>query len=56
MTVHLVYRSYGGDNDKDRPRWFGKLLCAASFVRAAHEAACGCTGSTTGPSLRTGCA
>lgn len=38
MTVHLVYRSYGGDNDKDRPRWFGKLLCAASFVRAAHEA------------------
>ncbi|WP_312720495.1 hypothetical protein [Mobilicoccus sp.] len=38
MTTHLVYRSYGGENTKSRPAWFSKLLCAASFARAAEAA------------------
>ena len=38
MAVHLIYRSYGGENDKGRPSWFSKLLCAASFARAAQAA------------------
>ncbi|MDO5629703.1 MAG: hypothetical protein Q4G43_15415 [Mobilicoccus sp.] len=38
MTVRLIYRSYGGENLKSRPEWFSKLLCAASFARAAGRA------------------
>lgn len=38
MTTHLIYRSYGGENSKSRPGWFSKLLCAASFARAAEQA------------------
>ncbi|TXR56977.1 hypothetical protein [Quadrisphaera setariae] len=34
MTLRVVYRSYGGDNHKDRPRGYSKLLCLQSFVRA----------------------
>jgi hypothetical protein len=34
MTLRAVYRSYGGDNRKDRPQGYSKLLCLQSFVRA----------------------
>lgn len=35
MTLHLVYRSYGGENFKRRPAYYSKMLTLASFVRAA---------------------
>lgn len=38
MALHLIYRSYGGDNGKTRPPWFSKTLAAASFSRAAERA------------------
>ena len=34
-TVHLVLRSYGGENLKRRPAYYSKLLALTSFVRAA---------------------
>lgn len=33
--IHLVLRSYGGENDKNRPPYYSKLLALTSFVRAA---------------------
>jgi len=33
--LHIVFRSHGGDNDKDRPGFYSKLLGLASLVRAA---------------------
>lgn len=36
MTLHLVYRSYGGENLKRRPAYYSKTLTLASFVRAAQ--------------------
>jgi hypothetical protein len=36
--LHVVYRSHGGENAKDRPRFYSKLLTLASLVRAAEEA------------------
>jgi hypothetical protein len=33
-----VYRSYGGENMKDRPAYYSKLSCLLSFLRAADEA------------------
>jgi hypothetical protein len=33
--LHIVFRSHGGDNDKDRPQYYSKLLGLASLVRAA---------------------
>lgn len=38
MALRLIYRAYGGDNEKVRPPWFDKLLAAASFARAAQVA------------------
>jgi hypothetical protein len=35
MTLHLVYRSYGGENFKRRPFYYSKMLALISFVRAA---------------------
>lgn len=35
MTQRLVYRSYGGENRKDRPHYYSKILTLISFVRAA---------------------
>lgn len=35
MRLHLVYRSYGGENLKHRPAYYSKLLTLTSFVRAA---------------------
>jgi hypothetical protein len=34
-TLHLVYRSYGGENIKNRPEFYSKMLTLASFARAA---------------------
>ena len=36
-TVHLVLRSYGGENLKRRPSYYSKLLALTSFVRAASR-------------------
>jgi hypothetical protein len=36
-TLHLVYRSYGGENAKGRPAYYSKVLTLASFVRAAER-------------------
>ena len=35
MTHRLVYRSYGGENRKQRPDYYSKVLTLTSFVRAA---------------------
>lgn len=32
--IHLVLRSYGGDNQKRRPPYYSKLLALVSFIRA----------------------
>lgn len=36
-TVHLVLRSYGGENLKRRTSYYSKLLALTSFVRAASR-------------------
>jgi hypothetical protein len=36
-VLHIVYRSYGGENTKGRPPYYSKLLALASFVRAFGE-------------------
>lgn len=35
MTLHVVYRSCGGENRKNRPVFYSKALALASFVRAS---------------------
>lgn len=35
--LHVIYRSYGGENTKGRPEYYSKRLCLASFVRAAAQ-------------------
>ncbi len=35
--IHLVLRSYGGENDKNRPPYYSKLLALMSFIRAASR-------------------
>jgi hypothetical protein len=37
VTLHLVYRSYGGGSFKQRPFYYSKMLALISFVRAATE-------------------
>lgn len=32
--LHIYYRSTGGDNRKDRPPYYSKMLCLQSFLRA----------------------
>lgn len=39
MTLHLIYRSYGGENTKHRPPYYSKWLTLCSFVRAVEELA-----------------
>jgi hypothetical protein len=34
--LHVVMRSYGGENMKDRPAYYSKLTCLASVIRAAR--------------------
>ena len=36
--LRLVYRSYGGENWKNRPAWYSKRLVLVSFVRAVRQA------------------
>jgi len=38
LELRLVYRSYGGENQKRRPPYFSKLLTLVSFLRAASRA------------------
>lgn len=38
MRLCVVLRSYGGDNDKNRPDFYSKDLALASFLRAARTA------------------
>jgi hypothetical protein len=40
MTLRVVYRSYGGDNEKDRPAYYGKPLALRSLLRAAAAVEC----------------
>ena len=35
--IHLVLRSYGGENNKNRPPYYSKLLGLISFIRAASR-------------------
>jgi hypothetical protein len=35
--LHIIYRSYGGENTKDRPAYYSKLLSMLSLVRAVEE-------------------
>lgn len=35
MTLHVVYRSHGGENRKGRPDWYSKQLALLSLARAA---------------------
>jgi hypothetical protein len=37
MKLHVIYRSYGGENRKSRPAYYSKLLALASFVRAVDQ-------------------
>ena len=36
--LHVVYRSYGGENTKGRPDFYSKLLALTSFARAVATA------------------
>jgi hypothetical protein len=36
--LHIVYRSYGPENRKDRPPYYNKLLALTSLVQAAEDA------------------
>lgn len=38
MALHIVCRSYGGENQKGRPDYYSKLLSLLSLLRAAEEA------------------
>lgn len=35
--LHIIYRSYGGENAKGRPAYYSKALAIASMLRAAEE-------------------
>ncbi len=34
QPLHIFYRSTGGDNKKNRPPYYSKMLCLMSFLRA----------------------
>ncbi|HEY2735923.1 MAG TPA: hypothetical protein VGI70_18125, partial [Polyangiales bacterium] len=36
-TLRIIYRSYGGENQKGRPPYYSKLLALASLVRAREQ-------------------
>ena len=36
MRLRIIYRSYGGENMKDRPPYYGKTLALQSLLRAAE--------------------
>lgn len=35
--LHVIYRSYGGENMKGRPQYYSKLLALMSFVRSFQQ-------------------
>jgi hypothetical protein len=35
--IHIIYRSYGGENRKSRPDYYSKWLALLSFVRAVQQ-------------------
>jgi hypothetical protein len=35
--LHVIYRSYGGENTKGRPAYYSKLLSLVSFIRAFRQ-------------------
>lgn len=35
--LHVIYRSYGGENRKGRPDYYSKRLALASFIRAVEQ-------------------
>jgi hypothetical protein len=37
IGLHVVYRSYGGENTKGRPAYYGKLLALSSLLRAVSN-------------------
>lgn len=37
IGLHVVYRSYGGENTKDRPAYYSKLLALSSLLRAVSN-------------------
>ena len=39
--LHVIYRSYGGENRKGRPDYYSKMLSLASLVRSFREVAPG---------------
>jgi hypothetical protein len=49
MSVHIVYRSHGGENTKDRPAYYSKLIALASCARAAEAAGVDITFINDGP-------
>jgi hypothetical protein len=38
MSLHVVYRSTGGENKKDRPAYYSKVMCLLSLLRSVVEA------------------
>ena len=38
MRLHVLYRSYGGENNKGRPPYYSKRLALISFLRAYQNA------------------
>jgi hypothetical protein len=36
-SARMSYRSYGGQNTKDRPAYYGKLLALSSLLRAVSN-------------------
>ena len=35
--LHVVMRSHGGENRKNRPDFYDKTVCLASLIRAAES-------------------
>ncbi|MGD0103345.1 MAG: hypothetical protein ABSC06_04830 [Rhodopila sp.] len=41
QMLHIIYRSHGGDNTKNRPDYYSKLLALTSFIRCAQRLSIG---------------
>jgi hypothetical protein len=49
MALRIVYRSYGGENDKNRPAYYSKKLCLLNALQAADRAGAEITFINNGP-------
>jgi hypothetical protein len=49
VPLRLVYRSYGGENRKDRPAYYSKKLCLLNALQAADRAGIEVTFINNGP-------